>query len=193
MLTLQDVKLGPARRKAWPARIFAALLVAAGSFATAAQADSDERQRMGWVEKVLIEPGAIPLKAKLDTGAKTSSLHAKDIEIFKKDGDNWVRFRLEVEDTDGKDHDVVLERRRVRRVRIKEHEGEYDRRPVVRMSFCIAGERRSAQFTLADRSRFIYPVLLGRRFLEDHALVDAGATFLTQARCPSEPEGGSDS
>ncbi|MGB1557231.1 MAG: ATP-dependent zinc protease [Oceanococcaceae bacterium] len=142
----------------------------------------------GWIEKVLLEPGAIPLKAKLDTGAKTSSLHALNIESFKRAGERWVRFTLDVEDTTGKKHSEVLERRRVRGVRIKEHEGEYDRRPVVQMSFCLDGQRHSAEFTLADRSRFIYPVLLGREFLAGNVLVDASETFTTKATCPSAAE-----
>lgn len=142
--------------------------------------------RMGWVEKLRISPAGIPLKAKLDTGALTSSLHATDIALFERDDETWVRFTLDVEDAAGQQHRLHIERPKVRGVRIKEHEGEYDRRPVVMMQFCLAGQQHEAQFTLADRSRFIYPVLLGRRFMEGVAIVDPGATFVTDPDC-SQP------
>lgn len=142
------------------------------------------RPIVGWVENILLEPNAIPLKAKLDTGARTSSLQADNIELFTRDGQKWVRFHMQLEDSKGKKHDLTLERRRVRRVLIKEHEGEYDSRPVVEMSFCLGDERYATQFTLVDRSRFIYPVLLGRRFLKDFAAVDASQTFTRKVHCP---------
>jgi hypothetical protein len=163
---------------------YAGLATALSLWASAAWADS---QRMGWVEKLRMAPAGIPLKAKLDTGALTSSLHATEIELFERDDDTWVRFTLDVEDADGAQHSLRLERPKVRGVRIKEHEGEYDRRPVVMMQFCLAGQWREAQFTLADRSRFIYPVLLGRRFLGGVAIVDPSATFITDARCSKRP------
>ncbi len=144
-----------------------------------------QRPVVGWVEKILLEPDGIPLKAKLDTGARTSSLQADRIELFTRDNKKWVRFHMQLEDANGKKHELTVERPRVRRVRIKEHEGEYDRRPVVEMSFCIGNERHSTEFTLVDRSRFIYPVLLGRRFLEGFAAVDASQTFTRKPYCPT--------
>lgn len=143
---------------------------------------------LGWVERVVMEPDAIPVKAKLDTGARTSSLHAEDIALFDRDDRKWVRFRFSVTDADDKQREVTLERPRVRRVRIKEHEGEYDRRPVVEMTFCLGAERYTEEFTLVDRSRFIYPVLLGRRFLSKVAPVSAGDTFTRKPSCPAAVE-----
>lgn len=154
-----------------------------GSFAFA-----ESTKPAGWVEKVRLEPHGIPLKAKLDTGAKTSSLHAENIERFSRDGQKWVRFEMTMEDANGDPQQLKLEKRRVRGVRIKEHEGEYDRRSVVEMSFCLGGERYSTEFTLVDRSRFIYPVLLGRRFLAGFAPVDASKTFTRTLACPEMTE-----
>lgn len=142
----------------------------------------------GWVEKLRLEPHGIALKAKLDTGAKTSSLHAEKIETFTREGQKWVRFEMTVDDANDRPRTLKLEKRRVRGVLIKEHEGEYDSRPVVEMSFCLGGERHSAEFTLVDRSRFLYPVLLGRRFLAGFAPVDAGKTFTRPLACPQLPE-----
>ena len=61
-----------------------------------ALAENSQSKIFGWVENGLILPANIPVKVKLDTGAKTSSLDAKHLEEFKKDGQAWVRFNIEV-------------------------------------------------------------------------------------------------
>jgi len=139
----------------------------------------------GWVEKIsLVEPPLV-LKAKLDTGAKTSSIHAINVEPFKKQGDRWVKFDLLLTDVDDKQHTVHMETPRSRRVRIKDNDGDYDRRAVVELEFCFDGRKHIAEFTLADRSEYIYDVLLGREFLLGIAVIDPENTFLTQASCPT--------
>ena len=56
------------------------------------EAESQHRVIMGWLESIFIRPWNLRLTAKLDTGAKTSSLHADKIEHFSKNGEDWVRF-----------------------------------------------------------------------------------------------------
>ncbi len=142
----------------------------------------------GWVEKVsLVEP-SVTLKAKLDTGAKTSSVHASNIEQFERDGKRWMRFDLVLTDVNDEQHTVQMERPKARRVAIKHTDGEYDRRAVVELDFCFDGRRHSAEFTLADRADYIYDMLLGREFLEGIAVIDPEVTFLTQASCPAPVE-----
>lgn len=150
---------------------------------------SDNKSIMGWIEYVNLHPLEFRVKAKLDTGAKTSSMHAEDIELFKRDGDTWVRFTFEAKHYDphkkgeSKLRRVTLERKRVRNVIIKRHNVKYQERPVVKMTLCINGKLHTEQFSLIDRSRFLYPVLLGRKALKDIALVDSGETFLTSGIC----------
>ena len=141
----------------------------------------------GWVERVVILPAGHDVKAKLDTGALTSSINATDIERFERNDDSWVRFTLRYTTTQDEEREQTLERPLSRKVRIKEHEGEYDRRVVVELPLCFNGERVEAEFTLVDRSRFIYPVLLGRRFLRERAIIDPDQTFLTRNGCGDEP------
>lgn len=137
----------------------------------------------GWVEKITFTPFDVTVSAKLDTGAATSSINAQDIELFRgPDGRRWVRFTLVLKDTRDEVHRITLERPRERRVRIKEDEG-HDRRPVVSLEFCFDGRPNSAQFTLNDRSAYIYPVLLGRSFLAGKAVVDPELTFQTRRDC----------
>ncbi len=152
--------------------------------AVAAESVPRERVVMGWVEYVAIEPWGLRLKAKLDSGAKTSSMHAQNIEHFRRSGDRWVRFRLESQATGkGERHTFTMERPLVREVRIKAHGGSLLSRPVVTLDFCLNGSSYETQFTLTDRSNFLYPVLLGRRFLEHVALIDPGATYLATSVC----------
>ena len=137
----------------------------------------------GWVEKVRIENQAYEVKAKLDTGARTSSIHASNIKSFKKDGERWVKFTLELTDNKDKKHTLKLEKPRSRRTNIKNHDGEHDKRAVVDLDLCFNGNTYTTEFTLADRTEYIYDVLLGRQFLKKIAIVDPTKTFLTLAKC----------
>ena len=123
----------------------------------------------GWVESVEIGPDRAVLLAKLDTGATTSSLDARDIQRFRRGGKRFVRFSIP--DGEGK-FDTTMERPLVRIVRIKRHGGDYQRRPVVTLSVCLGDMRREAEFTLVDRQNFDHPVLLGRNVLNGFALID---------------------
>lgn len=169
-------------------RLLGALALAACLFPlspfAAAASDTPGKTIAGWVEKVTILEDGHLLKAKLDTGAKTSSIHAINIEDFKRDGETWIRFDLIIRNHNESDAEYkTLERPRVRKIRVKEHEGRFDRRPVVELPICFDGRQYIAEFNLVDRSRFLYPVLLGRLFLKGIAVIDPEMTFLTQARC----------
>ncbi|GAB3476935.1 ATP-dependent zinc protease [Azotobacter salinestris] len=137
----------------------------------------------GWIEKGLIQPENIPVKMKLDTGALTSSLDAKDLQRFERDGDQWVRFNVEVTDRDsGKPIDSAFERRVLRSVKVR-GAGGAERRPVVRMRICIGKRTYDEEFSLNDRSRMNYPVLIGRRTLGHLGLVDVSRTFTVDPEC----------
>lgn len=171
------------------ALFFAALLSGAGCLAAeqpqaASKSESVPRQKliMGWLESVFIKPWNRRLTAKLDTGAKTSSLHAGNIEHFKKNGEDWVRFSLgDIEDK--KLPPIVAEKPLVRTVNIKckGEDCQPSKRDVVMLTVCKNGKDYETEFNLVDRSNFNYPVLLGRSFLKGVALVDAAETFLFKA------------
>lgn len=161
-------------------------ILAASVVAFAGTADASEPPRhMGWLEWSWLEPGHIRLRTKLDTGARTSSLHAENIEPFERDGEKWVRFRIPLskrpEDTNV-EHDVVLERRVAREIRIKEHHMASMSRYVVEIELCLGGETRTTEVSLVDRSRFTNPLLLGRLGMRGHIIVDPNATYLAR-RC----------
>ena len=143
-------------------------------------AGNEGKQIFGWVEWVRVQGTDWLLKAKLDTGAKNSSLDARDIEEFRREGERYIRFT--VVDRDSDQH-VTLERELERVVRIKEHAGQYQRRPVVELTFCLGDLLRTVEVNLVDRSQFIYPLLLGRSALDGRAVVDAQLTFTRRPMC----------
>jgi hypothetical protein len=137
----------------------------------------------GYVEKIVVEHQGYTTKAKLDTGAKTSSIFAENIERFRVGKERWVRFTLVLEDSKNTKHKVTLERPRSRRVKIKNHDGAHDHRPVIKLNICFNGRIHNTEFTLANRSEYIYTTLLGRDFLNGVAIIDPEETFLTLASC----------
>ncbi|ARB25876.1 ATP-dependent zinc protease [Pseudomonas tolaasii] len=110
-------------------------------------------------------------KAKMDTGALTASLSARDIETFKRDGDDWVRFRI-----GGKDaSDKVFEHKVSRISKIKSRADEDDdkdeatvaKRPVIDLEMCLGDVKRTVEVNLTDRSSFNYPLLIGAKALRE--------------------------
>lgn len=156
--------------------------------ATESREGPRERVVMGWLESVFFRPWNVRMTAKLDTGANTSSLHAERIERFTRDGRKWVRFTV----VKSEDKKFVVERPVVRTANIKQHGKGSAQREVVTMVLCKNGREYDTEFTLVDRSNFSYPVLLGRSFLKQAALVDASETFLFKAEHDPCKKGGSD-
>ncbi|RCV87438.1 ATP-dependent zinc protease [Billgrantia montanilacus] len=120
------------------------------------------------------------LRARIDSGANTSSLSAKDITRFERDGEDWVRFKLGVNEDDIVVDDVRnewIEAPVERRVRILQAAGS-ESRPVVSLLMTLGSIREPVEFTLNDRTHLNYPVLLGRRFLMDIALIDVAESYL---------------
>ncbi len=150
-------------------------------------------ETLGFVEWVVMNDTSLRLKARLDTGAKTSSLHAVNVEEFKKDDQKWVRFQIPLADHKDQpangdiDHEEIileLERPVERTVLIKRKGAPSQRRYVVIMDFCISGTSHQTQFSLTDRGNFSYPVLLGRRFMsDDNILIDSADSFIATREC----------
>lgn len=128
------------------------------------------------------------LKAKMDTGAMTASLSARDIEQFQRDGEDWVRFRLAIDDAS----DQVFEKplARVTEIKNRAEEGSsdepsYSARPVVDMDICLGEERRTIEVNLTDRSHFDYPLLIGASAIRklDAAIDPASRYTVEQPSC----------
>ncbi|MGQ0594549.1 MAG: ATP-dependent zinc protease family protein [Gammaproteobacteria bacterium] len=141
---------------------------------------------VGWVERVKIYPGEMILEAKLDTGAKRSSIDARDIETFERKGVTWVRFRIV--NRDG--NKLALERPLVRETKIQRHFGKRQRRPVVKLGVCVGDLYREVQVSLVTRKGFIYPMLIGRMFMKKQLLVDPALRYTVAPKCAQAPKDG---
>ena len=131
------------------------------------------RQEWMWIEAI-----NRVFEARVDTGATTSSISAQDIVVFEKDGKRWARFLLV---PNGEDSRFQVEAPLVRYVRIlqsSQEGGEYDRRPVVSMTVKVGTMIEETEFTLTDRSHMTYPILVGRSFLKDIAVVDVAKDYI---------------
>ena len=135
----------------------------------------------GWIEPVMLDPKRRWLMdAKLDTGADTSSLDARDIKRVRFRGQSYVRFTL-VDPQTGEE--VSLRRPFVRNVRIRRHNGEHQRRRVALMNVCLGSQERMIEVTLVDRGVFDYPLLLGRSALRGLAIVDPTVERTREPTC----------
>ncbi len=123
---------------------------------------------LGWLETTELVGSDMRIKTKLDVGAKTSSMQATNIERFERDGEPWVRFDFTDEDVDTeKEQTLRLEGPLVRDVVIKRHGANNITRPVVTQEFCLLHQIYRTEFSLADRGKFNYSILLGRSFLAE--------------------------
>lgn len=151
----------------------------------AEEADLEEAVRLGYLENVQIGNLALELKGKLDTGADTSSIHARDVEIYKRGKrDNWVRFRL----VGRGGRSIRYDQNVIRFVQIKTKVGGTIRRPVIRLPICVGGVAGRAEINLADRAVFEYDVLIGREFLANRIVVDSGQTFISEQACGKDAD-----
>jgi hypothetical protein len=149
--------------------------------AVARPVSADPVQIYGWREFISIQDVGEKLKAKLDTGALTSSIHAEEKELFERDGKKWVRF-IVTDPTVKKPTRTRLEAPLVRIARIKEPGGESITREVVRLSFQIGDRKLRGDFTLNNRSNMLAPVLIGRSTIRDLGWVDSERTYLADQK-----------
>ncbi|SDD85411.1 Uncharacterized conserved protein [Pseudomonas guariconensis] len=125
----------------------------------------------GRYENIALPELGETLKAKMDTGAYTASLSAKDIELFIRDGNEWVRFRLATKNADGKVYEHELSRISKIKNRVDEDEEgdvpEVSKRPVIDLELCLGDVKRTVEVNLVDRSHFNYPLLIGSKALKE--------------------------
>jgi hypothetical protein len=142
-------------------------------------ASSSEKKIVGLIEKVKICPSGLEFKAKLDTGARNSSLGVSQTVEFERNGEEWIRFDA----ANLKGEKRTIERKIIKRVRIKRHKTESVRRYVIKLGVCLGEYYREVEVNLEDRTGFNYRMLVGRSFIEGVFIVDPSLNFTTQPRC----------
>jgi hypothetical protein len=129
---------------------------------------------VGWRELVsLPELGLSGIPAKIDTGARTSSLHAHVLEDFERGGERFVRFAV---DWGGTRHSCEAIHVDVRG--ITSSNGDQQTRFVIKTPLSIGNLTFRAEISLADRSQMQFPMLIGRTALRRRMVVDSGHSWL---------------
>lgn len=133
---------------------------------------------IGWREWISMPDLEIDhVNAKIDTGARSSALHAVNIERFRRRGRDMVRFDVHPHQRDSADT-VYAEAELVEERRVKSSTGHVEVRPVVLIAVKIRGRQWTTEFTLTSRYEMGYRALLGRRALSGRFLVDPRRSFL---------------
>ncbi len=136
------------------------------------------RKTIGWREWVqLPEFGVTEIKVKVDTGADSSSLHAFNMERFSRDDGEWVRFEIHPRQRSRKPA-IVCEALVVKERKVKNPGGRTELRPVIRTSLIVAGREIDAMVNLTTRDQMSFRMLVGRRTIRKHFIVDPGRSYL---------------
>jgi hypothetical protein len=132
---------------------------------------------VGWREWVGLPQADVDwVKAKIDTGARSSSIHAFDLEVLERDGQEWVRFSIHPwQRSDDEAHELtlpLLDRREVR-----SSNGQTEERYAVAMDVRLAGHTITTVMTLSNRDEMGFRMLIGREALERGFLVDSSKSY----------------
>ncbi len=153
------------------AALFAAI-IALG--AGGASAEAKEKIRLGGVENVVLLPWGVSMPARIDTGAATSSLDARNLTIKGK----TVEFNLP-QQYGGRKIRLPLDKWKT----VKTSEA-LERRPVVFIELCIGSKRVRTRVNLNDRSKVKYPLIIGRNTLSHDFVVECSTSYCAEPSCP---------
>ncbi len=138
---------------------------------------ADKMNIVGWREWVsLPQLGISRIKAKIDTGARSSALHAFDIEIFRRQRTDWVRFRVHPLQRNTRST-VVSEAKLLEYRTVKSSGGHETVRPLILTQLSMLNQTWEIELTLASRDTMGFRMLLGRQALRGHLLVDPGRSY----------------
>lgn len=142
---------------------------------------------VGWREWVALPAlGIQTIKAKVDTGARTSALHAFQVTAFERDGQPWVRFSIHPMQNDT-DTVVECEAPVKDRRMVSDSGGHREERYVIETELMIGNDVRRVEITLTDRESMIFRMLIGRTAMQG-LLVDPGLSFQLGGSKEQPPE-----
>jgi hypothetical protein len=139
---------------------------------------------VGWREWVgLPDLGIDAIKAKIDTGARSSSLHAYDMKRFKRRGVSMIRFRVHPLQRDFRTV-VESEAKLIDLRKVRSSSGAQTLRPVILTTLELGERAWEIEITLVRRDEMGFRMLLGRQAIRNHLLVDPGGSFLASSSPP---------
>jgi len=133
---------------------------------------------IGWREWVALpELGIGGIKAKVDTGARSSALHAFDVELFRRRGVWMVRFKVHPLQRDSR-RTVALETELFDERNVRNSGGRLELRPVIQTTVALMGEEWPIELTLTNRDAMGFRMLLGRQAVRGQFTINPGRSFL---------------
>ena len=146
--------------------------------------NAGETLRVGWREWVrLIDLDVAAIKAKIDTGARTSALHAFAIEPFRRAGAQWVRFEVHPIQRSSTVK-IKCEAKAIDERAVRNSGGQVERRYIIETRLMLGHRAWPIELALANRDQMGFRMLLGRTALEGRALIEPGRSFLAGQRPP---------
>lgn len=131
---------------------------------------------IGWREWLSLPDLGVPaIKAKIDTGARSSALHVAELEEFERDGGTWLRFAVDSGRRGSKL--VYCEAQPCARRAVTDSGGNTSERWFIRSDIGVAGLRFMAEINLTNRRNMLFPMLLGRSALRGRLCVDPGLSY----------------
>lgn len=124
------------------------------------------------------EFGLYNLPCKTDTGATTSAIHCHHVRLMETDGEETISFRLLDPSHEAYNH-KEFRTSKFKEKKIKSSFGDIEYRYTITCDVTLFGKTFQAEFTLADREKMKYPVLLGRRLLRSRFIVDVAKSDLS--------------
>lgn len=141
-------------------------------------ANDDELMTLGWREWVgLPELGLPRIKAKVDTGARTSTLHAFEVRPFEESGKRRVEFKIHPRQRDN-DTVVVCVADIVDERQVRDSGGHREKRFVIESDLTLGPHTWTIEMTLTARDDMLFRMLLGRTAIKGRAIVDPGRSYL---------------
>lgn len=138
---------------------------------------------IGWKEHVALPELGIPrLKAKIDTGARTSALHVSAVEILERFPDGTAAIEIRVPLDRRGERQITARVTAVREMQVTDSGGHTEVRPVIETALELGPVRKRIQLTLTDRRGMLFRMLLGRKALEGDFLVDVASKYLMRTR-----------
>lgn len=148
--------------------------------------NSPQLPTIGWREYLqLPKLGISAIKAKIDTGARSSALHAFDIEYFERDGTPMVNFKVHPRQRDSH-HTIQTEAKLLDKRDVRSSSGQAQLRPVIQTPVQLGEEKWTIELTLTNRDEMGFRMLLGREAVRRRFLVDAGNSYLQSASLSSQ-------
>ena len=150
------------------------------------QTPTKKKKRMvaGWREWLSI-PGLDirAIKVKLDTGARTSALHATRIKPFQRDGEDWIKFQINPVQR-GRKYTIDCEAKVLNQRRVRSSSGQAEERYVIKTAVHLGGRKRTIEITLTNRDQMGFRMLLGRSAMNRWLVVDPSKSFIQGEKPP---------